>query len=146
MQHAIINAMKCMRAIENWIARPAYRLANHLKRASIPRTANRPVEIIGPSSSGPVSPSQLGGRHSNPVVTTPMIALYFSGTTHQSASHNVAPNQVLTTRTELKSTRNAHPKAHASRRFTDLTARRHSTSRSSSNADSGSLMGSKRKS
>ncbi|KZV16439.1 hypothetical protein F511_30809 [Dorcoceras hygrometricum] len=35
--------------------------------------------------------------------------------------------------TELKSTRNAHPKAHASRRFTDLTARRHSTSRSSSN-------------
>ncbi|KZV57170.1 putative RNA-dependent RNA polymerase 3-like [Dorcoceras hygrometricum] len=39
------------------------------------------------------SPSQLGGRHSNPVVTTPMIALDFSGTTHQSASHNVTPNQ-----------------------------------------------------
>ncbi|KZV43028.1 putative pectinesterase/pectinesterase inhibitor 33-like [Dorcoceras hygrometricum] len=42
----------------------------------------------------PVSPSQLGGRHSNPVVTTPMIALDFSGTTHQSASHNVAFNQI----------------------------------------------------
>ncbi|KZV50550.1 hypothetical protein F511_14209 [Dorcoceras hygrometricum] len=41
----------------------------------------------------PVSPSQLGGRHSNPIVTTPMIALDFSGTTHQSASHNVAFNQ-----------------------------------------------------
>ncbi|KZV36963.1 hypothetical protein F511_20263 [Dorcoceras hygrometricum] len=40
-------------------------------------------------------PSQLGGRHSNPVVTTPMIPLDFSGTTHQSASHNVAPNQVI---------------------------------------------------
>ncbi|KZV36600.1 hypothetical protein F511_29133 [Dorcoceras hygrometricum] len=38
-------------------------------------------------------PSQLGGRHSNPVVTTPMIALDFSDTTQQSASHNVAPNQ-----------------------------------------------------
>ncbi|KZV15959.1 hypothetical protein F511_25376 [Dorcoceras hygrometricum] len=40
-------------------------------------------------------PSQLGGRHSNPVVTTPTIALDFSGTTQQSASHNVAPNQML---------------------------------------------------
>ncbi|KZV22243.1 hypothetical protein F511_21077 [Dorcoceras hygrometricum] len=44
-------------------------------------------------------PSQLGGRHSNPVVTTPTIALDFSGTTQQSASHNVAPNQNLTTGT-----------------------------------------------
>ncbi|KZV27657.1 hypothetical protein F511_43140 [Dorcoceras hygrometricum] len=42
----------------------------------------------------PVSPSQLGGRHSNLVVTTPMIALDFSSTTHQSASHNVAFNQI----------------------------------------------------
>ncbi|KZV32107.1 ATP-dependent Clp protease ATP-binding subunit ClpB [Dorcoceras hygrometricum] len=32
-------------------------------------------------------------RHSNPVVTTPTIALDFSDTTQQSASHNVAPNQ-----------------------------------------------------
>ncbi|KZV26971.1 hypothetical protein F511_39788 [Dorcoceras hygrometricum] len=43
----------------------------------------------------PVSQSQLGGRHSNPVVTTPMIALDFSGTTHLSASHNVALNLVI---------------------------------------------------
>ncbi|KZV41660.1 hypothetical protein F511_21521 [Dorcoceras hygrometricum] len=34
------------------------------------------------------------GRHSNPVVTTPMIALDFSGMTQQSTSHNVAPNQI----------------------------------------------------
>ncbi|KZV51337.1 hypothetical protein F511_12032 [Dorcoceras hygrometricum] len=33
-------------------------------------------------------------RHSNPVVTTPTIALDFSGTTQESASHNVAPNQI----------------------------------------------------
>ncbi|KZV31176.1 hypothetical protein F511_05649 [Dorcoceras hygrometricum] len=46
-------------------------------------------------------PSQLGGRHSNPVVTTPMIALDFSGTTHQSASHNVAPNQITQSTAEL---------------------------------------------
>ncbi|KZV20384.1 hypothetical protein F511_40754 [Dorcoceras hygrometricum] len=37
-----------------------------------------------------VNPSKLSGRHSNPVVTTPMIALDFSGTKTQSASHNVA--------------------------------------------------------
>ncbi|KZV53494.1 mediator-associated protein 1-like [Dorcoceras hygrometricum] len=36
----------------------------------------------------------LGGRHSNPVVTTPTIALDFSDTSQQSASHNVAPNQL----------------------------------------------------
>ncbi|KZV40501.1 hypothetical protein F511_12483 [Dorcoceras hygrometricum] len=42
-----------------------------------------------------VIPSQLDGRHSNPVVTTPMIALDFSGTTTQSASHNVALNQFV---------------------------------------------------
>ncbi|KZV18950.1 hypothetical protein F511_03466 [Dorcoceras hygrometricum] len=38
---------------------------------------------------------KLGGRHSNPVVTTPMIALEFPGTTHLSGSHNVALNQVI---------------------------------------------------
>ncbi|KZV56651.1 GHMP kinase (ISS) [Dorcoceras hygrometricum] len=53
-------------------------------------------------------------RHSNPVVTTPTIALDFSDTTQQSASHNVAPNQ--TTKNRAQNTRNAHPKAHASRR------------------------------
>ncbi|KZV55824.1 hypothetical protein F511_12218 [Dorcoceras hygrometricum] len=37
---------------------------------------------------------QLGGRHSHPVVTAPTIALDFSDTTQQSASHNVAPNQI----------------------------------------------------
>ncbi|KZV23103.1 hypothetical protein F511_06627 [Dorcoceras hygrometricum] len=37
---------------------------------------------------------QLGGRHSNPVVTTPTIALDFSDTIQQSASHNVTPNQL----------------------------------------------------
>ncbi|KZV31893.1 hypothetical protein F511_35468 [Dorcoceras hygrometricum] len=47
---------------------------------------------------------QLGGRHSNPVVTTPTIALDFSDTTQQSASHNVAPNQ------------KAHPKDRNARR------------------------------
>ncbi|KZV40468.1 fucosyltransferase 2 [Dorcoceras hygrometricum] len=37
MQHAIINSMKCMRAIKDRIARTVYQLANHLSRASIPR-------------------------------------------------------------------------------------------------------------
>ncbi|KZV19292.1 flavonol sulfotransferase-like [Dorcoceras hygrometricum] len=42
MQHAIINAMKCMRAIKGRIARPVNQLENHLNRASIPRTVYQP--------------------------------------------------------------------------------------------------------
>ncbi|KZV50736.1 hypothetical protein F511_09263 [Dorcoceras hygrometricum] len=45
------------------------------------------------SETRPVSPSQLGSRRSNPAVTTPMIALDYSGTTTQSASRNMALNQ-----------------------------------------------------
>ncbi|KZV37551.1 myb-like protein X-like [Dorcoceras hygrometricum] len=42
-----------------------------------------------------LSRTSLGGRHSNPVVHTPTIALDLSGTTQQPASHNMAPNQKL---------------------------------------------------
>ncbi|KZV24062.1 KH domain-containing protein-like [Dorcoceras hygrometricum] len=132
MQNAIINAMKCMRAIKDRIARPVYQLANHHNQPLYPHDVST-GEIIGtthlsashnvainqvinqsirlnilytrtmyqPGKSSvrdlqsPVSPSQLGGRHSNQIVTIPMIALDFSGTTHLSASHNVAINQVI---------------------------------------------------
>ncbi|KZV17655.1 mediator-associated protein 1-like [Dorcoceras hygrometricum] len=66
MQHAINQCYECMRAIKE-----------------------------SDSETRSVNPSQLGVRHSNPVVTTLMIALDFSGTTTQSASHNVALNQVV---------------------------------------------------
>ncbi|KZV55874.1 protein STICHEL-like [Dorcoceras hygrometricum] len=92
-----------------------------------------------------VLPSQLGGRHSYPVVTAPTIALDVSGTTQQSSSHNVAPNQLnsatqhanptarsilqsytstqaLTTKNRAQTTRITHPKAHASRRTQAQTA------------------------
>ncbi|KZV20537.1 hypothetical protein F511_33968 [Dorcoceras hygrometricum] len=62
MQHAIINAMKCMRAIKDRIARPLYQLENHL---------NQPLYPYGVSTGEII------------------------GTTHQSASHNVAFNQVI---------------------------------------------------
>ncbi|KZV53108.1 putative folate-biopterin transporter 7 [Dorcoceras hygrometricum] len=62
MLHAIINAMKCMRAIKDWIARPVYQLANHLSQPLYPHGVST-GEIIG--------------------------------TTHHSASHNVAFNQVI---------------------------------------------------
>ncbi|KZV24470.1 hypothetical protein F511_19101 [Dorcoceras hygrometricum] len=62
MQHAIINAMKCMRAIKDRIARPVYQLENHLSQPLYPHGVST-GEIIG--------------------------------TTHQSASHNVAFNQVI---------------------------------------------------
>ncbi|KZV49097.1 hypothetical protein F511_27802 [Dorcoceras hygrometricum] len=85
MQHAIINAMKCMRAIKNRIARPVYQLAIISSQPHTRSVYHRE----------PVIPSQLGGRHSNPVVTTPMMALNFSGTTYQSSSHNVAFDHVI---------------------------------------------------
>ncbi|KZV51688.1 hypothetical protein F511_30101 [Dorcoceras hygrometricum] len=77
------------------MARPVYQLATQIKplyhSQPISRWKSSVRDHRGPS---PVSPSQLGGRHSNPVVTTPTIALDFAGTTQQSASHNVAPNQI----------------------------------------------------
>ncbi|KZV37975.1 hypothetical protein F511_09795 [Dorcoceras hygrometricum] len=42
MRHAIINAMKCMRAIKGRISRPVNQLENHLSQASIPRTMYQP--------------------------------------------------------------------------------------------------------
>ncbi|KZV19866.1 nuclear pore complex protein Nup96 [Dorcoceras hygrometricum] len=68
MQHAIINAMKCMRAIKDRIARPVYQLTNHL---------NQPLYPHGVST----------GDHRS--------VIFRARTTHQSASHNVAFNQVI---------------------------------------------------
>ncbi|KZV19876.1 hypothetical protein F511_16785 [Dorcoceras hygrometricum] len=46
MQHAIIDAMQCMRDIKDRIARPVYQLANHLNQPLYPHdVSNR--EIIG---------------------------------------------------------------------------------------------------
>ncbi|KZV54018.1 hypothetical protein F511_37531 [Dorcoceras hygrometricum] len=122
MQHAIINAMKYMRAIKDRIARPVYQLAIISVSLYTARCINRGNHR---SVIFRALPSQLDGRHSNPVVTTPMIALDFSGTTHQSASRNVAFNHVinqsvnqaqdvLTTRTELNSTIDTYPEAETS--------------------------------
>ncbi|KZV58685.1 dynein heavy chain 2 [Dorcoceras hygrometricum] len=96
MQHDIINAMKCVRAIKDRIARPASQLAiksikplYHAQQVSRWKSSVR--DLQGPST-----------HHSSVVDTRirSMIALYFSGTTTQSASHNVALNK---TSLELKS-------------------------------------------
>ncbi|KZV18962.1 hypothetical protein F511_28068 [Dorcoceras hygrometricum] len=135
---------------------------------------------------GPVSPSQLGGRHSYPVVTAPMIALDFSarlisrpvttwhtiGSSNQiyqfrlkmhGRTHGQQPaftwfenhgskltgteicartkrkfylaTQALTTRTKLKTTKDAHPKIQASRRKT-----RHRFLPKTSNASNSTLL------
>ncbi|KZV30846.1 glycosyltransferase family 28 protein Monogalactosyldiacylglycerol (MGDG) synthase [Dorcoceras hygrometricum] len=46
MQHAMINAMKCMRAIKDRIARPVYQLAHHLSQPLYPHSVSI-GEIIG---------------------------------------------------------------------------------------------------
>ncbi|KZV46453.1 hypothetical protein F511_11304 [Dorcoceras hygrometricum] len=79
-------------------SRPTSQLANQ-RRASIPRTANQSVEIIDPDVQGwpIIYPSQLGWYPdtTSQSVTTLMIALDLSDTTHQSADHNVALSRVL---------------------------------------------------
>ncbi|KZV18838.1 cysteine-rich receptor-like protein kinase 10-like [Dorcoceras hygrometricum] len=116
MQYAIKQCYECMR-----LSKEISQLGRCNNRQIISCRLYTTVYQPGNHRSviiGARQPSQLGGRHSYPVVTAPTIALDFSGTTQQSASHNVVPKQALATRTELKSTRNAHPKAHASRRRT----------------------------
>ncbi|KZV44259.1 hypothetical protein F511_10378 [Dorcoceras hygrometricum] len=76
MQHAIINDMKCMRAIKGRIARPVNQLANHLNRASIPRTMYQPGkssvhDLQSPSahnSSVVFRHNQSVGHHSDDIV------------------------------------------------------------------------------
>ncbi|KZV25993.1 hypothetical protein F511_27426 [Dorcoceras hygrometricum] len=91
MQHAIIDAMKCMRAIKVRIARPVNQLEIHLSRASIPRTVYQPGNhrsVIFRAHQPIIA--RWYSDTTNQSITTPMIALDFSGTTHQSASRNVA--------------------------------------------------------
>ncbi|KZV21205.1 Galactose mutarotase-like superfamily protein isoform 1 [Dorcoceras hygrometricum] len=91
MQHAINQCYECMR-----LSKEISQLGQCINRQIISSCLYTTVYQPGNHRSvitGPVSPSQLGGRHSYPVVTAPTIALDFSGMIHQSASHNVAPNQ-----------------------------------------------------
>ncbi|KZV15775.1 hypothetical protein F511_24049 [Dorcoceras hygrometricum] len=61
-----------------------------------PRTANQPVEIIGPSSSGPSTiTTQWSSGATTQSATSPMIALDLSGATTQSADHNASSTQKL---------------------------------------------------
>ncbi|KZV38240.1 putative inactive receptor kinase [Dorcoceras hygrometricum] len=66
-----INAMNaCGLSKENRSSRPVYQPASHLKSPLY-------HDVSTGKSSGPVSPSQLGGRHSYLLVTAPMIVLDF---------------------------------------------------------------------
>ncbi|KZV18444.1 isoflavone 2'-hydroxylase-like [Dorcoceras hygrometricum] len=96
MQHAIINAMKCMRAIKDRIARPVYQLANQsVEPLYHARCINRGNHRSVIFRARQLITARWYSDTTNQSVTTPMIALYFSGTTTQSASHNVALNQVI---------------------------------------------------
>ncbi|KZV18501.1 replication factor A protein 1-like [Dorcoceras hygrometricum] len=48
MQHAIINAMKCMRAIKDRIARPVYHMENHLSQPLYPHGVSTREIIVHP--------------------------------------------------------------------------------------------------
>ncbi|KZV16656.1 hypothetical protein F511_42944 [Dorcoceras hygrometricum] len=86
MQHAIIDAMKCMRAIKDRIARPVYQLEivsiEPLYHARCINRGNHRSVIIGARQ--PIT-ARWSSDTINQSVTTPMVALDFSGTTNQSA-------------------------------------------------------------
>ncbi|KZV25659.1 hypothetical protein F511_17802 [Dorcoceras hygrometricum] len=96
MQHAIINAMKCMRTIKDRIARLVYQLANQsvepLYHAQCINRGNHRSVIFRARQ---LITARWYSDTTSQSVTTPMIVLDFSGTTTQSASHNVALNQVI---------------------------------------------------
>ncbi|KZV35513.1 hypothetical protein F511_34460 [Dorcoceras hygrometricum] len=96
MQHAKIDAMKCMRANKGRIARPVNQLANHLSRASIPRTVYQPGKSSVRDLQSPSSHhSSVVFRHNQSVDhhSDDSVGLF----THDTyvGSHNVALNQVI---------------------------------------------------
>ncbi|KZV35813.1 hypothetical protein F511_09514 [Dorcoceras hygrometricum] len=94
MQHAIINSMKCMRAIKDRISRPVYQLENqtvepiyHAQQISRWKSSVRDLRTRQPIT------SRWSSDTTSQSAITSMIELDFSGTKSQSASHNVALNQ-----------------------------------------------------
>ncbi|KZV29932.1 hypothetical protein F511_22823 [Dorcoceras hygrometricum] len=88
--------MKCMKAIKDRIARPAYQLENHLSRASIPHTVYQPGKSSVRDLQGPSS------HHSSMVFRNDKTVAHHSDDsvglfrhTHQSPNHNVALNQLV---------------------------------------------------
>ncbi|KZV37983.1 beta-D-xylosidase 4 [Dorcoceras hygrometricum] len=102
MQHAISQCYEMHEAIKESVIKTSVSTGKSSQVEPLYPQSVSTGEIIGPRSSGPVSPSQLGERHSNPIVTTPMIALDVSGTTHLSDSHNVALNRDINQSISLK--------------------------------------------
>ncbi|KZT76246.1 hypothetical protein F511_46728 [Dorcoceras hygrometricum] len=94
MQHAINQCYEYMRAIKDRIARPASRLAiisiEPLYHAQQVSGGNHRSVIFRARQ---LITARWYSDTTDQSVTTPMIALDFSGTTSQTASHNVALNQ-----------------------------------------------------
>ncbi|KZV31151.1 hypothetical protein F511_28250 [Dorcoceras hygrometricum] len=65
MQHAIINAMKCMRAIKDRIARPVYQLANDHNQTLYPHGVST-GEIIGNTGNQAGQSGGSAGRSPRP--------------------------------------------------------------------------------
>ncbi|KZV25344.1 hypothetical protein F511_26262 [Dorcoceras hygrometricum] len=122
MQHAIIDAMKCMRAIKGWIARPVNQLANHLNRASISCTVYQPRkssvrDLQSPSahhSSVVFRHNQSVGHHSDDSVGLFRHNSSVGQSQRGSQSGRQSICQVSTAELILKTTKDTHPKAQKS--------------------------------
>ncbi|KZV34171.1 hypothetical protein F511_29208 [Dorcoceras hygrometricum] len=79
MQHAIINAMKCMRAIKDRIARPVYQLANHHNQPIYPHgvSTEEIIALCAPPllSKYLTAVGQLLRRRPSPVIVIGLVSI-----------------------------------------------------------------------
>ncbi|KZV35808.1 Nucleoprotein TPR isoform 1 [Dorcoceras hygrometricum] len=111
MQHAKIDAMQCMRAIKDRIARPVYQLENHLNQPLYPQgvstgeiivlEANTKLRIAG----NPYPEAETSGR-----------TIEFHCTKNQQLRDPTLINSVLEANTKLRIAGNPYPEAETSGR------------------------------
>ncbi|KZV17956.1 putative LRR receptor-like serine/threonine-protein kinase [Dorcoceras hygrometricum] len=138
MQHAIINAMECMRAIKGRIYRPVYQLAiisieplYHAQQVSRWKSSVR--DLQDPSAHH----SSVVFRHDkikSAVIITSLIAMF---TLKAVKSAQFVPSTADSTSTDsykgtLETTRDAHPETQTSRRTNELLCTRTQQLRTSS--------------
>ncbi|KZV15838.1 hypothetical protein F511_25359 [Dorcoceras hygrometricum] len=137
MQHSIINAMKCMRAIKDRIARPVYQLAiisieplYHAQQVSRWKSSVRDLQEPSAHHSSVVFRHDKSvGHHSDDSVG---LFRHDKSVGQSQRGSQSEPLSSSTSLPKLKTTRNAHPKTQTSRRTNELLCTRTQQLRTSS--------------
>ncbi|KZV53107.1 hypothetical protein F511_05683 [Dorcoceras hygrometricum] len=98
MLHAIINAMKCIRSIKDWIARPVYQLANHLSQPLYPHGVSTGEIIDSQGTAQPIEASQPSPATAITVETP------WNSNLYQESCSNSYLQQLISTSTDSQGT------------------------------------------